>query len=182
MPAKAEKPKEIEIVKVRDNRKSIYIEFLVGNDLHKDTFHDNPLKSFYASLEALAPHVCTLAELPAADQKKLKVTGITVSKLGDDNDAAVIVAQKKLKRNGRVLNIATPILPMYAAKEDKGADRMSDDEARAIEKVIKEAKRYIAGEREQGQIVFEDPDKPKKEKGDAPDNQEKFPGMEEPKP
>jgi hypothetical protein len=77
-----------------------------------------------------------------------------------------------------VLNISTPILAMYPDEENKGADHMSEDEASAVEKVVKEAKKYIAGDREQGQIEFTDPDADKKgKKGD--DNTAVFPAMAE---
>ncbi len=177
MAAEKEKPKPIEITSVRNNRKSITIGWKQGSDEYPGViFHDNPRKSFYAALDALVPHVVTLAEFDKSDKKHITATGITVRAKGDGAQA-LIVAQKKLDRNGRVLNIATPLLSMYADKKNEGADHMTEAEAAAIEKVITEAKKYVRGDREQGQIEFVDEDKPKK---DAGDNTEQFPAMSEP--
>jgi len=150
---------------VRNNRKSILIEWLQGADEYSVTFHDNPLPSFLKAIDGLTPHVLTLCEFPAGDAKKIVSTGITVRQKGGENEEALIVAKKRVRKGKRVLNIATPLLPMYPDAEEKTADHMSEDEAAAIEKVIKEAKRYLAGERAQGQIVFEPDPADKKDEG-----------------
>lgn len=167
---------EVQIHEVRNKRTSIFIHYAVGNDDFAVTFHDNPLKSFYTALENLNEHVLALAELPKGDLPKIEATGITLRTKGE-NTLALITAKKTLKRNKRVLNIATPILPMYPDDENKAVDHMSDDEASAVEKVIKEAKRYIAGDRAQGQIEFQEPEKEKGDKAKGGETVE-FPGME----
>ncbi len=169
-----EQKKDIVITKVRNKRDSIEIEWTEGIDPCKRTFHDNPLKAFYDAIEALTPHVITLCEFPAGYAKGIEATGITVREKGD-NTLALITAKKKLKRNGRVLNIPTPLLAMYEDAEDKGADHMSEAEAAAIENVIKQTKKYLAGDRAQGQIVFESPTPEKKDD----DKTEPFPGLTE---
>lgn len=170
----AKKTEEIVITAVRNNRKSIHVEWLQGADEYGVNFHDNPLPSFLKALEKLPAHVCTLCEFPAKDADKIEATGITATEKGD-NTLALIVAKKKIKKAGRVFNIATPLLPMYADPENKTADCMSEDEAGAIEKVIAEAKKYVLGERAQGQIKFDEPEKPEKKK--EGDNTEPFPNM-----
>lgn len=160
MAAKNEK-KDIAITRVRVTRKAIVVEWTEGLDECSRSFHENPLPAFTKAIEGLTEHVTTLCEFPAAYAKGITATGITVSEKGD-NSLALITAQKKLKRNGRVLNIPTPLLAMYEDAENKGADHMTEAEAAAIEKVIKETKRYLAGERAQGTIQFED-EKPKKD-------------------
>lgn len=164
MSAAKKKDESIEITAVRNNRASIHIEWLQGTDEYAVTFHDNCLPSFSKALDALPDHVCTLCELPAKDAAKIAATGITVRQKGD-NHLALIVAKKKIKKAGRVFNIATPLLPMYEDDENKGADHMEPAEAKAIEKVISEAKKYLLGERAQGQIKFEEEAQEKK-KGD----------------
>lgn len=159
--AKTTEKKDIVITSVRNTRKAIVIEWNEGLDTCSRSFHDNPLPAFTKALEGLNEHVITLCEFPAAYAKGITATGITVREKGD-NCLALIVAQKKLKRNGRVLNIPTPMLAMYEDPENKGADHMTEPEAAAIEKVIKETKRYLAGERAQGQIAFEEEKKPEK--------------------
>lgn len=166
MAAKKEELKEIVITSVRNGRKSIKIAWTEGADSVSREFHDNPRKSFYKAIEGLVPHVCTLCELPEKDAKKITATGITVTAKGDNN-LALIVAQKKIKKAGRVFNISTPLLPMYPDAENKSADHMEDAESRAIEKVVAEAKKYLLGDREQGQIAFEDEKAPEEPKGEG---------------
>lgn len=177
MAAPKEKPKEIVITAVRNLRKSLRIEWLEGSDEVGRNFHDNPLPSFYKALAALTPHVCSLCELPAGDAKKIEATGITVRARGENN-LALVVARKKIRKGKRVFNISTPLLAMYEDAEAKGADHMESDEAKAIEKVIAEAKKYLRGERAQGQIAFEE-EKTEEEK--KPGNTDEFPALTEDK-
>lgn len=150
----AKKSEDLRILQVRNKRSSIFLSWMNGTDEFKVTFHDNPLPSFYKALAALPEHVCALCEFSPKDAAKIDATGITVAEKGD-NSLALIVAKKKVKKGGRVFNIATPLLAMYPDDENKDADCMDKDTAAAIEKVIKEAKKYIGGDRAQGQIVFE---------------------------
>lgn len=173
------KVEAIEISKVRNNRKSILIEWTQGSDNYSVTFHDNPLKSFYTALDALNPHVCELCEFSAKDAEKISSTGITVASDGE-NSKAVIVARKRIKKGKRIFNIATPILSMYPDEENKTTEHMDEAQAKAIEKVISEAIKYINGDRAQGQIKFEE-EKPEP-KPDAGSNTEKFPQLGEPGP
>lgn len=167
----------IQITSVRNLRKSIKIEWTQGSDDYSVNFHDNPLPSFLKSLDALVPHVCTLCELPAKDEAKIVATGITVRENGD-NSLALIVAKKKIKKGKRVFNIATPLLSMYPDENDKTVDCMDEAEAKAIDKVVQEATKYVRngpGDRAQGQIDFRD-----EEGGGTPDENktEQFPAME----
>lgn len=157
----AKKTETVVVTSVRNNRKSIHLEWINGTDEYSVTFHDNPLPSFFKALDVLNPHVCSLCELPVKDAEKIQATGITVREKGD-NSLALIVARKKIRKGKRMFNIATPLLAMYEDSEDKSVDHMEEVESAAIEKVIKEAMKYIAGERAQGQITFED-EKPKKD-------------------
>ena len=180
MPAKPEQPKDLEIIKFRNNRKSITIEWTEGTDSVSRTFHDNPLPSFYKALEGLNPHVLTLCELPAKDLEKVSATGITVSHKGENSDA-LIVARKKIRKGKRVFNISTPLLPMYPSEEEASLDHMDEEEAKAIEKVIKEATKYILGERAQGQIDFQEEEEAEpKRKAKGADNSVEFPALDTP--
>jgi hypothetical protein len=147
------------------------------------SFHDKPLPSFEKALAALAPFVCSLCELPAKDAEKVEPTGITLRELGDDNQQALIVAKKRIRKGKRVFNISTPLLAMWepAKKEgEEAADHMDEDCAKAIAKFETEAKRYIRNgpdDRAQGKLKLEEEKKPAPKKGD---NTTPFPGMEEP--
>ncbi len=168
------KTESISVTAVRNLRKSIKIEYIQGTDEYAVNCHDNPLPSFYKALKALDAHVCSLCEFPTKDAEKIEATGITVRDKGD-NALALIVARKKIRKGKRIFNISTPLLAMWPDEENKGADFMDEDVAKAIEKVIVEAKKYVIGDRAQGQIEFEDEEKDAGEK--APDNTEPFPEM-----
>lgn len=176
--AKKTTTEEVIVTSVRFNGRSLKATWDQGGDPCSRTFHDNPLPSFIKALDALKAHVCTLCELPANQEEKIIVKGVTIAALGDDNQQAVIVASKKLKRAKRVMNFSTPLLAMWAPK-DKDADpgdRMDDDTAKAIAKLETETKKYICGERAQGKLALEEEEE-KKPKKDA---EEKLPGMDEP--
>ncbi len=165
----------IQILSVRNTRKAIVIEWMEGLDECSRSFHENPLPSFTEALNGLTEHVVTLCEFPAGYAKGITATGITVREKGEST-TALIVAQKKLKRNGRVLNIPTPLLAVHEDPENKGADHMTDAEAAAVELMIAETKRYLAGDRAQGIIAFEDAKpEPKPDKS----NTETFPTLVE---
>lgn len=146
----------LSIRRVRNNRKSIYIEWDSAKDAIKRTFHANPRKSFYKALDNLIPFVCELCEFPAKDSEKITVTGITVSGEGDDIKG-MIIARKKIAKGKRVLNIPTPILRLYQSKEEGDeSDHMTAKQAAGIEKVLLEAEKYLNGDREQGEIKYEE--------------------------
>ena len=172
--AKKEEKQDVIVRSVRFNGRSIHIVWHVAKDKFDVTFHENPLPSFIKAMEALAEHVCTLCEMPSKDAAKIEPTGITVNPM-EDCPIALITAKKKLKRSGRVFNISTSVLQMYKDPENEGADYMTEAEAAAIEKMVKEAKRYVAGERAQGLLELAEPETKKE-----PSNIEPLPGMAEP--
>jgi hypothetical protein len=180
MPKTKEQPtEETVILSVRNRRKSgVQIVWRQGADVIDRDFHDAPLPAFYKSLEALSPHVCSLCEFPSKDAEKIVPTGITLREHGD-NTLGLVVARKAIKKGDRVFNISTPLLPMYVDEENKSADHMTEAEAAAIEKVVKEAKRYIAGERAQGLINFPEgePDDEKRKKKEADEGTAAIPGI-----
>lgn len=175
-PAPAVLPQPVTITAVRYNRKSIRIEWTQGEDEYGVNFHENPLPDFLTSLAAMAGPVCALCEFPARDAEKIEPTGITVRAHGE-NQLALIVAKKKIKKGGRVFNIATPLLPMHPDEENETADCMTTAEAGAIKAVIAEAKRYVLGERAQGVIDFT-----LAEEKQPAENTPEFPVLVEPEP
>ena len=175
MPKKNE---SITILAVSNLRKSIRIKWEQPNGATADTynvnFHENPLPAFYKALDALKPHVCNLCELHARDADKLSIVGIVCKEHGE-NTSASIIARKTLKRGRRVSGVETPSLPMYPEEGNKSKDHLDEDQAAAIEKVVTEATRYVAGERAQGQIVFEEPTA----QPETTDKTEQFPALTE---
>lgn len=163
---KEPKPEKIVILAIRNRKKSINITWSQGADTHDDDFHENPRPSFYRALEELPAHIASLCDFPAADARKIVATGVTLRDEGD-NTLAMVVGYKTVKRGGRPLNIATPLLLMEPDSENKTAACMTEAESDAIDKLVKEAKKYLSGDRAQGKIDFKagepEPDGKKKE-------------------
>ena len=122
---------EIFIFSIRNRTKSIGIKWKQGKDTHDDDFHDNPRPSFYKALEALAPTLRTLCELPEGDLKKITVTGVTCTEDGD-NLRAVVVGRKEIKRGNKCLNLNSSILPLWEDDENANATHMTEAEAKTI--------------------------------------------------
>lgn len=99
--------------------------------------NDQPLQTLEESLQALAPYVCTILELPEE-----YTTGLTVTKVGFSEGGFQIIAKKEIEGSNSPFNINTPHL-----KDD--AEAVDGDLLRAIDKVISEAKRFRKGQRNQ---------------------------------
>lgn len=155
---KTNKPEEIQVISVRNKRTTIDVVWIHGKDRHAVEFHENALPSFFKSVEALTAHAVALCELRSEDAAKVVPTGVTVKESGGDNLKALITFKRKLKLGKRLHNVTTPFLLMYEDEENKAADHMEPDQAKAIEKVLAEAKRYVLGDRAQGEISFADGD------------------------
>ena len=176
---KKPKTEEVIVQSIRTNGRAITCKWTQGGDSYAVTFHDNPLPSFNKALAALAPHVCSLCELPAKDADKVETTGVTIVPLGEDNEQALITAKKKIRNGKRVFNISTPLLAMWPAADadKKGTDAMDDDEAKAITKFAAEGKKYIIGDRAQGKLAIEKEDE---DETAGESNQTEFPPLAEP--
>lgn len=145
----------IEILSVRLKRNKIALSWMEGKDKHSVEFHEAALPAFLRSVEALRPHALSLCELPAKDLEKIVTTGITCREKGD-NVLALITVKKKVRKGARAYPFSTPLLPMLEDPEKPTADHMAEEECKAIQKVISEAKKYILGDRAQGEFKFED--------------------------
>lgn len=174
------KTEEVIVRSVRYNGRSIKCDWEQGGDPCSRTYHDNPLPAFIKALESLRAHVCSLCELPAKDEEKITVIGISLRPLGDDNQQGVIFAKKKLRKGKRAFKFSTPLLALWEPKEKEDklkTDSMDEDTAKAMTKVESETKKYICGDRAQGKLELEGEDDDEEEK---PDNQTEFPPLTEP--
>jgi hypothetical protein len=145
--------KEFKILKVKRTQKAIFIAFKKEDEEHDVTAHDNPLPSFYPSFDALAPLVCALCELPSKYTDGMTVTGVTLTKSGKA-DACLLIAKKTIEGNTRPFNIVTPLVLMDPPEAGEAA-HLTTKESGLVNAVIEEAKKYVRGERAQGQIVFD---------------------------
>lgn len=127
---------------------------------------DNPLPGFVAAFKALAMHVVDMCELPDSDlaENRVEVRGVSFSYGGDKEVmGAVLTAVRELKRSNTPLNLNTPHKPSepYNDPENGGSDKLDEkslldeDCVAALEKLCKEADRFLGGHRQQVDLFTE---------------------------
>ena len=141
---------DLNIRKIRRSAKKLSFVFLNGEEEHSASYKDNPLPSFGPSLDALAPLVCELCELPRDYIAGLTVSGLTLCESGKV-ECVTIVAKKEIAGNSRPFNIATPLIPIDQPEEGEGS-YLTIAQAILVETALEEARKYIRGERSQGQM------------------------------
>ena len=141
---------ELNIRKIRRSSKKITFVFLNGEEEHSASYKDNPLPSFGPALDALAPLVCELCELPRDYIAGLTVSGLTLCESGKV-ECVTIVAKKEIAGNSRPFNIATPLITIDQPEEGEGS-HLTIAQAILVETAVEEARKYIRGERSQGQM------------------------------
>ena len=141
---------DLNIRKIRRSAKKLSFVFLNGEEEHSASYKDNPLPSFGPSLDALAPLVCELCELPREYIAGLTVSGLTLCESGKV-ECVTIVAKKEIAGNSRPFNIATPLIPIDQPEEGEGS-HLTIAQAILVETAVEEARKYIRGERSQGQM------------------------------
>jgi hypothetical protein len=156
---KPEKPKPIEIVSVKRTRKTIEIAWRQGDADFDLSERDNPLASFIKSLDALAPLVPVICHFPA----QYAATGLRVVgfKMGEKGGAETVAlsCRKDIDDVNKEFSFKTPErLLSHPTQEGKYTPALDDKAAGLVFEAIEEAKRYVRGERAQGQIAFKDDD------------------------
>lgn len=141
---------DLNIRKIRRSAKKLSFTYLNGEEEHSASYKDNPLPSFGPSLDALAPLVCELCELPKDYTAGLTVSGLTLCESGKV-ECVTIIAKKEIAGNSRPFNIATPLIPIDQPEEGEGS-HLTIAQAILVETAVEEARKYIRGERSQGQM------------------------------
>ena len=154
---------DLNIRKIRRSSKKLSFTYLNGEEEHSASYKDNPLPSFGPSLDALAPLVCELCELPHDYKDGLTVSGLTLCESGKV-ECVTIVAKKEIAGNSRPFNIATPLIPIDQPEEGEGS-HLTIAQAILVETAVEEARKYIRGERSQGQMKLT-PEESKEEETD----------------
>lgn len=124
-----------------------------GWDEYSFTCSDPPRPEFYKALNALAPHVIEMCELPEDYVDRIKVRGVTFDYSGQNEVmGAVIIAQMELDKSYTKLNLNTPHKARAPYSEFSPPDPMqllSDECIQALENLCDEVELYIKGERAQ---------------------------------
>lgn len=141
---------DLNIRKIRRSSKKISFTYLNVEEEHAAAYKDNPLPTFGPSLDALAPLVCELCDLPRDYIVGLTVSGLTLCESGKV-EYVTIVAKKEIAGNSRPFNIATPLIPIDQPEEGEGS-HLTIAQAILVETALEEARKYIRGERSQGQM------------------------------
>lgn len=155
------------IKKVRLKQRAVVIEYASEKETHTLTSRDNPLPSFMKAVENLKPLVLSILHLPTEYGENLTPTGLTMADK-QETELVTIMAKKKLVDSHSPFNIATP-LRFLAHPEEEGSysPALDDKDVAAVMEVLEEAKKYVAGERAQGQFPLASPDGGDEEEGEA---------------
>lgn len=145
----------MDIKSVRIKRRAVVVEYENEGETHSVTSRDNPLPSFIKAVEALAPLVLDICHLPSDYIHGLKPSGITlVTK--QETQMVVVTAQKELTDANSPFNIATPLRFLSVPKEEGSySPPLKEAQVELVDEVISQAKKYVKGDRAQGQLPLE---------------------------
>jgi len=150
----------------------IYLEYQEKNSHEEyDNFMmecaDAPLPDFGRSLNALAPDIGTLCELPKNSWPRITAKSVSLSYSGEKEVmGAVISGAMELLNSNSPLNLNTPFKASGSYNDgDPDPRQVMEYQTKVrIEKLCDEAKRYLRGERLQGDLFKKDEAKEKTEK------------------
>ena len=152
-PAAPEKPKVIQITSVKRTRKTIEIGWEQAEASFKLCERDNPLPSFGAALDALAPIVATICHfMPDYAAKGLRVVGL---KLGEQSGSGTVSlkVRKNIDDAAKEFAFDTPErLLAHPTTPGKYTPPLCEADAALVAEAVEQAKLYVMGERAQGQI------------------------------
>jgi hypothetical protein len=145
----------MDIKSVRLKRRAVVISYENEGEEHSVISRDIPLPSFIKAVEALAPLVLDICHLPTDYIHGLKPTGLTLVDK-QETQLVLVTAQKELTDCNSPFNIATPVRFLSLPKEEGSySPPLKDAQVALVEKVISEAKKYVKGDRAQGQLPLE---------------------------
>ncbi len=146
------------IHKIRLTRRHVVIDWETPEGTFGLKLKDNPLPEFRKAVEDLSSLVLEILHLPTDYGAGLIPTGITITDK-QDSQLVTIVAKKELTDCNSPFNIATPLRFLDLPKEEGSySPPLNAKQVALVEAVINEAKRYVKGERAQGQLPLDDMD------------------------
>lgn len=158
----------MDITKVRIRRKSVSVSFTNEGEAHTLSSSDMPLPSFIKSVEALAPTILDILGLPTGYIHGLRPTGITLVDK-QDTQLVCLTATKELTDCNSPFNIATPLRFLSLPQEEGNySPPLPAKTVELIDEVVKQAKKYVKGDRAQGQLPLQ----PEAKDGDEDDEKE----------
>lgn len=155
--ASQEKPKLIVIESAKLTRKDVKITYSQGESQTTIREVDNPLPSFGQSFDALKPLVGVILHLPKDyANESMRIVAIEIGSKGGAH-TVVIHASKSFDDASKQFEIKTSErLLEEPTEEGEYSPVLTDAKCQLVYDAIEEARKYVMGERAQGQIVFDD--------------------------
>jgi len=167
------------LLKVTREDKAVIIRDEVMGSLSTENrnieYHEAPLKSFDDALQALAPVVKAVMEVPEKWIETIKVKALSVSHTAAGTRNATIVFVRPMAATDQTHRMTTPAVRIDdPADGEEGEREISPAHASAVAAMIEEAERYAKGERQQVLLPLEDNTAPRAEpeQGDVLDFEE----------
>lgn len=137
----------MQILSIRDRAGSIRVKYELENATATLTTGVVPPQEFVSALEALSAVVRSILDVSEQWMGRVKVTGITLTKCGEDNAKVVIVARREYVQGGTPFNIATPIRFLRPGAEENGGNELalSPGDAALIQELCVQAEAYVKG-------------------------------------
>lgn len=130
-----------------------------GNDLieSKITAKEQPLPTLNKAWAALPAVFCEIMELPAEYQAGLTITNLAIRRTKQGTRSVIMSAAKQLECRSEFLHeISAPCVQIEkAADGESGAVQLEKKLCTTILKAIHEAEKYLAGERSQTMLDFD---------------------------
>lgn len=141
------------VQKVRLTLSKVAIDYKTPTgESHSLECSDAPLPSFVAAIHALSALILDVLHLPSDYGEHLTPTGLTLT---DKQEAKLvtITGKKDLPDAHAPFNIATPLRFLeHPETEGSYSPSLTDKQVALVEEVLEEAKKYVKGERAQGQL------------------------------
>lgn len=156
---KPEKPKPIDVLHGRLNRRTVAASWRQGDSHRTLDERDNPLPSLPKSLDALKSVAAEVLHVPTAwTEQNFRVVGIT---FGDQGGAATfsLICRKSFEDASKEFAFATPPrLLAHPTEPGSYTPPVSPKAVDAVEDAREQFKAYIRNERAQGLIPLDDGD------------------------
>ena len=135
----------MQILSIRDRSGSIRVKYELENATATLTTGATPPQEFVTALDALSAVVRSILDVSEQWMGRVKVTGITLTKCGEDNAKVVLVARRDYVQGGTPFNIATPIRFLRPGADENGGNELalSPGDAALIQDLCVQAENYV---------------------------------------
>lgn len=147
-------------LKIKDG--TVVIKEFVGEGTSNEretlhTVYESPHPDLHTAMGALVAHVRAILEWPSNyAENRISVTGVSWSKSEDTQvEGAVMTGLVSLESTDSPFSFNTPHMPFEQYADGNSAKLMPEDAQDALEAVRKEARLFLGGKRQQGDLFRE---------------------------